>query len=175
MMNPKDWSVKETCLDDRLVWDEQLQSKKKGINHGRWDCRFSLNSVDQKVATSMIAVGCGCSLNETPPAICTVYALLHWRAGWNTSSNLFHTMHVATQSTTCYFWLSLRSHIREWLALLSICHWKFTIDMYIFIWLYIYVYIYEWRTKLFVHHNCHEQNWVVPYRLWICSLFENIQ
>jgi hypothetical protein len=34
---------------------------------------------------------------------------------------------------------------------------------------------YEWRTKLFVPRNCHGRNWVVHYRLWRFSLFDNIQ
>ena len=41
--------------------------------------------------------------------------------------------------------------------------------------IYIHIYIYEWRTKVFVPCNCHGRNWVVPYRLWRFSLFDNIQ
>ena len=57
------------------------------------------------------------------------------------------------------------------------------IYIYMYICMYIcmymcvcmYIYIYEWRTKLFVPRNCHGRNWVVPYRLWRFSLFDNIQ
>ena len=45
----------------------------------------------------------------------------------------------------------------------------------IYIYTYIYIYIHEWRTKLFVPRNCHGRNWIVPYRLWRFSLFDNIQ
>ena len=40
---------------------------------------------------------------------------------------------------------------------------------------YIYIYIYEWRTILYIHRKGHEHNWVVPYRLWMFSLFDNMQ
>ena len=43
------------------------------------------------------------------------------------------------------------------------------------IYISICIYIYVWRTKLFVPRNCHGRNWVVPYRLWRFSLFDNIQ
>ena len=116
---------------------------------------------------------------ENPTALVGWFSVSKWKgfhgiSQWMYKDSYFHQMMIYRRKTIEITWNNYPQY-HGWFLYSNNLRFHWTTGDFDGKLVFLLKCIYEWRTILFVHRNCHEQNWVVPYRLWRFSLFNNVQ